>query len=70
VHIARETRDVPAKLGQRAGQREEGGMRGEQDDIVTDRIEKNDRGTRWETFYGGNTKLNRLVSVRGTNWDK
>ncbi|KAF8345212.1 hypothetical protein F5887DRAFT_917494 [Amanita rubescens] len=51
------TRDVPAKLGERVGQREERG--GEQDDIVTGRIEKNDRGTRWGTFYRRNTELSR-----------
>jgi hypothetical protein len=40
------TRDVPAKLGESAGQREERRTGREQGDIVTDRIERNDRGTR------------------------
>ena len=48
------TRDV---LSERASQREERRMGGERGDIVTDRIEQNDRGTRWGTFYHGDTKL-------------
>jgi len=50
------TRDVSAKLGER-GQCEERRMGGKRGDIVTDRIEQNDRGTRWGTFYRGDTEL-------------
>ena len=61
------TRDVPAKLGERAGQHEQRRLEGKRECIVTDGMEKHCKRTHWETFYHENRELKKSVSVQYAN---
>ena len=58
------TRDVLAKLGERAGQHEQRQPEGERECIMTDSMEQNCQRTHWATFYHENRELKDSISVQ------